>query len=291
MVARRPLTLVSGNILELPDDDDLIGQAPLLTPTGVKTSSYTAVAGDLVLVDASGGLVTITLPSASPAGQVVGIKKVDTSTNLAVLQRAGSDTIGVAPSTTIACIRSEVTHLVQSDGAGNWKLIGSVVADLRAVVTTKGDLLAASGLYTPGRLAVGSDGQILVADSAETLGLRWAGTIESARLPLVLGTVTATTGVSGSVSTDASSGGNNRNVTATGDVTINEPTNGSDGQVLQWTILASGAQRTVTFHANNDRLTGVNSSYAVPSGKVLRFSHRYTGLLSGWIVEAAAVSQ
>jgi len=47
--------------------------------------------------------------------------------------------------------------------------------------TTKGDLAAASGANAAGRLAAGADGLHLVADSAQTLGLRWKSLVDGRR--------------------------------------------------------------------------------------------------------------
>jgi|SanBayMetagenome_1026888.scaffolds.fasta_scaffold00833_9 hypothetical protein len=43
-----------------------------------------------------------------------------------------------------------------------------------AIVDAKGDLIAATGDNTPARLAVGTDGQVLKANSATATGLEWA---------------------------------------------------------------------------------------------------------------------
>jgi hypothetical protein len=74
-------------------------------------SDYTASDGDLVLVDASGGPVTVTLPSPSD-GQVVDVKKTDTSENPVTIATPNTETIdgqsshsfsGDYVSRTIAC--------------------------------------------------------------------------------------------------------------------------------------------------------------------------------------------
>ena len=44
----------------------------------------------------------------------------------------------------------------------------------KTIMDAKGDLISATGADTPARLAVGSDGQVLLADSTQATGLRWA---------------------------------------------------------------------------------------------------------------------
>jgi hypothetical protein len=44
----------------------------------------------------------------------------------------------------------------------------------RSLFDAKGDILVATSADTPGKLTVGSNGQVLVADSAEATGLKWS---------------------------------------------------------------------------------------------------------------------
>lgn len=44
----------------------------------------------------------------------------------------------------------------------------------KTIMDAKGDLIGATGADTPARLAVGTDGQVLLADSTQATGLRWA---------------------------------------------------------------------------------------------------------------------
>jgi len=66
----------------------------------------------------------------------------------------------------------------------------------------KGDLLAAAAASNPQRLAIGTDGQVLIADSAQTVGMRWAAaptsgisaTTVDAKGDLIAGTAADTVG-------------------------------------------------------------------------------------------------
>ena len=61
------------------------------------------------------------------------------------------------------------------------------------VVTTKGDLAVATASVTLTRLAVGTNGAVLVADSAATPGVRWSSTGKTASAGSVRGIIPSTT--------------------------------------------------------------------------------------------------
>jgi hypothetical protein len=56
-----------------------------------------------------------------------------------------------------------------------------------AIVDAKGDLIAATANDTPARLAVGNNGDTLVADSAATTGLRWQGNFAAGKNKVING--------------------------------------------------------------------------------------------------------
>ena len=65
-----------------------------------------------------------------------------------------------------------------------------------AIVTTKGDLIAATGNATPARLGVGTNGYLLTADSTAATGLKWAAAPSGGKvLQVVQATSTTSTTV------------------------------------------------------------------------------------------------
>lgn len=103
------------------------------------------------------------------------------------------------------------TDLVK-DGASAIRTLGSSIdSTLKtqidaqipdSLLTTKGDLIAATGASTPARLAVGTNGQVLQADSTAATGLKWSSSSNS---PSMLGIETsgnyAKTGTTGTAGT------------------------------------------------------------------------------------------
>lgn len=59
--------------------------------TAVKTTTYTAAAGEYVPCDATSGGFTVTLPTAPADGSMITVKKTDSSSNVVTISRGGSD--------------------------------------------------------------------------------------------------------------------------------------------------------------------------------------------------------
>ena len=83
--------------------------------------------------------------------------------------------------------------------------------------------------------------------------------------------------------------GNSRIVTATGDLTLNAPASGTDGQMLRVRVIASGAQRVVTFAAALKRPSSMASTLTIPSGLRGDVGLAYESAY-GWTVLAAQVA-
>jgi hypothetical protein len=98
---------------------------------------------------------------------------------------ADFETFGQAVATSMADLLGGTTGQVLSKASNTdmdftWVTSDDANAIQNAIVDAKGDLIAASAADTPARLAVGNNGETLVADSSTSTGLRYtAGTVQA----------------------------------------------------------------------------------------------------------------
>jgi hypothetical protein len=89
------------------------------------------------------------------------------------------ESLGDAIDASLVDLKGGTTGQVLAKASGtdmdfSWVAQDDSNAIQNAIVDAKGDLIAASAADTPARLAVGTNGQILTADSSAATGLAWA---------------------------------------------------------------------------------------------------------------------
>jgi hypothetical protein len=111
----------------------------------------------------------VTLAQTDISGLVTSLGgKLNDSSNLSDLNNAGTarTNLGLGGAAT-----QNVGSTSGTVAAGNdSRIVGAIQS---STATTKGDLLAASAASTISRLGIGTDGQVLTADSTQTTGISW----------------------------------------------------------------------------------------------------------------------
>ena len=107
--------------------------------------------------------------------------QMPTSTDLVTDLPADFETFGQAVATSMADLLGGTSGQVLSKASNTdmdftWVTSDDANAIQNAIVDAKGDLIAATAADTPARLAVGNNGEMLVADSGASTGLRWTAT-------------------------------------------------------------------------------------------------------------------
>jgi hypothetical protein len=164
---------------------------PVPTSTDLVKDGATAIEAlgdsiDASLLDLKGGTT----------GQVLS-KNSNTDMDFVWVTDAGGDITGVTAGTGIS-------------GGGTSGTV-TVTNSMATAIDAKGDLIAGTGADAFARLAVGTNGQVLTADSAETTGMKWATSSAAKSYSLLNAGGTALTG-SGTITISGISGIDNLRV-------------------------------------------------------------------------------
>ena len=182
--------------------------------------------------------------------------QMPTATDLVTDLPADFEVFGQAVATSMADLLGGTTGQVLSKTSNTdmdftWVTTDDTNAIQNAIVDAKGDLIAATAADTPARLAVGANGTVLTADSAEATGLKWAAAGGASALIYV-----------GGASFSASSSQSLNNVftsTYQNYLVVTNIDSSSTNLNIFYRMRASGTDSTASYYSNrlyNDLGTG-----------------------------------
>ena len=174
-------------VTDLPADFEVFGQAvatsmaDLLGGTsGQILSKATNADMDFTWINNDQGDITgITATSPLTGGGTSGAITVG-------IQAASTSQSGAVQLTDSTSSTSTTTAATPNSVKSAYDLANGAVA--KSIVDAKGDLIAATAADTVSRLAVGTNGQVLTADSAEATGMKWAAAAGGGKILQVVST-------------------------------------------------------------------------------------------------------
>lgn len=190
-----------------------------------------------------------------------------------MLNRAQIEAVGALPSASVDKPKGRIVYLTTDDryyisDGSNW------IKLMPDVTTTKGDLTSFSTV--PARLGVGSNGQVLTADSAETTGLKWATNPSAPDQSYEINNLT--------LSVTANSGSSHALVISVKSKAGSDPSVGDPVKVgFRNSTLSSGSY--------NQRTISAALSITIPSGSTLGHADAYAHYFYVYLIDNAGTPE
>jgi DNA-binding transcriptional regulator YdaS (Cro superfamily) len=160
-------------------------------------AAATALLGGVTLAPGNVDIFTVAIDYDTVNEEIVYVTGVSGDTLTISRGQAGTGTAGVSGIAHNA--GASIKHVLTSED-----LIYFNTAVQPSTLTAKGDIYAASAAGAVGRVAVGTNGQVLTADSSQTRGLAWTTVSSTPRIGQVVQATTSTyTGTSSTSYVDA----------------------------------------------------------------------------------------
>ena len=235
----------------------------------VATGTGTTLLGGVTLASGNVDQFTVVLDPDTVNEEIIFVTGVSGDTFTIVRGRAGSTAITHASGAT-------VRHVLTSDDLNFFK-----TAIQPSTATAKGDLLAATGSGVVTRLAVGTNTQVLTADSTQATGIKWATptsgytqpTIGSTAIPsgTTVTTIAGLTLTSPTISGSPSISGATLTTSTLTSPTINDPklnlsVNAQTGTTYTFVLTDNGKLVTASNAAAQTYSIPTNASVAFPVG-------------------------
>ena len=130
---------------------------------------------------------------------------VPTSSDLVKNGATAIETLGDSIDASLVDLKGGTTGQVLTKASGTDMDFSWTAVDPLVILDAKGDLITATAADTPARLAVGTNGQVLTADSTAATGLKWAAAAGGGKVLQVV-SASYSTATSNSTSTYADTG-------------------------------------------------------------------------------------